>query len=174
MSHSTAMKKDQLTALRADWISHRYSVSALRPDISRISPRTYMYIFIPCDVLSLALQGAGGGLSSVAAQNNESTETGSGIMQAGLSFQVFTMTLFMASCAEYAFRYRRAQRKTGDVHPSNSVTGLGWKFKLFLYSLALATITIFIRSVYRVVELADGWDGKLIHDQTLFIILEGV
>lgn len=48
------------------------------------------------------------------------------------------------------------------------------KFRLFLVALTLSTICIFIRSVYRVVELGEGWDGALIKNQTLFIVLEGV
>jgi len=38
----------------------------------------------------------------------------------------------------------------------------------------LATICIFIRSVYRVVELSEGWRGYLIRQQWLFVGLEGV
>jgi hypothetical protein len=41
-------------------------------------------------------------------------------------------------------------------------------------SLALATLCIFIRSVYRVVELSEGWTGHLIRQQWLFVGLEGV
>jgi hypothetical protein len=40
--------------------------------------------------------------------------------------------------------------------------------------LALATLCIFIRSVYRVVELSEGWTGHLIRQQWLFVGLEGV
>ena len=47
-------------------------------------------------------------------------------------------------------------------------------FKGFLGALALATIGIFWRSVYRVAELAQGWDGALIRRQDLFIAFEGV
>jgi hypothetical protein len=38
---------------------------------SRLRPRTYALIFIPCDCISLTLQGTGGGLASSASQNNE-------------------------------------------------------------------------------------------------------
>ena len=147
------------------------SVITMGPEISRLSPKTYLLIFIPCDVVSLSLQGAGGGISSVQSQAGKTPTTGSNIMLAGLSFQVFTMTLFMTLCLEYGFRYRRAQRQTG--YSSNKRT-LGGRFKLFLAALALATICIWIRSIYRVIELAGGWDGKLLHDQTKFIVLEGV
>jgi hypothetical protein len=41
---------------------------------SRIRPKTYAWIFIPCDCISLTLQGTGGGLASAASQDNESVQ----------------------------------------------------------------------------------------------------
>lgn len=39
--------------------------------------------------------------------------------------------------------------------------------------LALATITIFVRSVFRVAELKGGFHSSLANNQVLFMILEG-
>jgi hypothetical protein len=39
--------------------------------------------------------------------------------------------------------------------------------------LGIATITIFIRSVYRVAELSNGFHGKLANQEITFMILEG-
>ncbi|KAI9814920.1 MAG: hypothetical protein M1826_002125 [Phylliscum demangeonii] len=150
-------------------------VRGLGPEISRLAPRAYMLIFIPCDVVSLSLQGAGGGISSVQSQAGKTPTSGRDIMIAGLAFQVATLALFIALCLEYLGRYRRAQRQpqpgSAAITPP---TALAPPFHLFLAMLALATVCIFIRSVYRVVELSGGWDGKLIHQQAEFIVLEGV
>lgn len=40
-------------------------------------------------------------------------------------------------------------------------------------AIAIATITIFIRCVYRVAELNEGFNGHLANDEVLFMILEG-
>ena len=40
-------------------------------------------------------------------------------------------------------------------------------------AIAIAAITIFIRCVYRVVELAGGFDGRIANMQVPFMILEG-
>lgn len=40
-------------------------------------------------------------------------------------------------------------------------------------ALAIATLTIFTRSVYRVAELAGGFDGTIANDEVLFEVLEG-
>lgn len=42
-----------------------------------------------------------------------------------------------------------------------------------LIGLAVAAIAIFVRSVYRVAELREGFQGKLAGDEVLFMILEG-
>ncbi len=142
--------------------------------ISRLSPKTYLWLFVPCDIISLTLQGAGGGISSTRSQNNEDPKLGSDIAIAGLVFQVATLTLFMALCAEYATRFFKSHGWSLAQARAQVPLVSRRSFQLFLVALFVATICIFIRSVYRVVELAGGWDGELIHDQTLFIILEGV
>lgn len=40
-------------------------------------------------------------------------------------------------------------------------------------ALAIATFTIFIRSVYRVAELSGGFSGDLANNETTFMIFEG-
>ena len=123
--------------------------------------------------MSLTLQGAGGGISSVKSQAHESPNLGSNISIAGLVFQVVTLTLFILLSAEFFWRYWQARQRSGPI-PEHQPLLNDKSFQLFLFALVLATVCIFIRCIYRVVELAGGWDGALIHDQTKFIILEGV
>jgi hypothetical protein len=71
---------------------------------SRIRPRTYSILFIGFDFFSLVLQGGGGGLAASSENNRNAEQTGINIMLAGLSFQVFSLLLFMALCAEFGWR----------------------------------------------------------------------
>jgi RTA1 like protein len=135
---------------------------------SRIRPAGYAAIFIPCDVISLILQGTGGGMASVTSQNGEDPVVGTNIMVAGLSFQVASMTFFIILALEYAWRVRRFEKDT----PRLPVSKL--KLALFVAFFSLAVICIFIRCVYRVIELSQGWEGDLIKNETIFIVLEGV
>lgn len=144
---------------------------------SRIKALSYPRFFIPCDVLSLVLQATGGGMASVAANNNESVDTGDHIMVAGLAFQVLTLAIFILTCTDFAIRTRRRPQSAASTSISdNSRTSLrsSAKFKGFLVALTLATGCIFTRSIYRVIELAQGWHGDLIANQRYFIVLEGV
>lgn len=146
------------------------------PENSRIKPLSYPRIFIPCDILSLVLQAMGGGMASAASHSNKSPDTGDHIMVTGLAFQVFTLLVFILLCADFAARTVRRMNRMGEaaLDPTHASLRRSMKFRAFLVALTLATICIFIRSVYRVVELGEGWNGALIKNQTLFVVLEGV
>jgi len=145
------------------------------PENSRIKPLSYPRIFIPCDVLSLVLQALGGGMASVASHTGKSPDTGDHIMVAGLAFQVFTLLVFQLLCLDFAVRTLMRMRKMGEaaLDPTHSMLRASLKFRLFLVALGLATVCIFIRSIYRVIELGEGWEGALIKNQNLFIGFEG-
>jgi hypothetical protein len=119
-------------------------------------------------------------------------------MLAGLSCQVASLILFTACCAEFAFRYYCSARTprspyrvgapplpprpAGTPTPPSSIrsgapltntlpqTPL---FHSFLVGLCIATLTIFIRSCFRVAELSGGFHGPLTNNQVSFMVLEG-
>ncbi|RDL41448.1 uncharacterized protein BP5553_01427 [Venustampulla echinocandica] len=137
-----------------------------------------MQIFIPCDLLSLLLQAAGGGIASSASHSGHDPTVGNNIMIAGLAFQVATLFTFMGFCIDFTIRTRKRYKSMGeqafDQNPLFIELRRSLKFKGFLAALTLATICIFWRSVYRVAELAEGWTGHLIKQQWLFVGFEGV
>ncbi|RPA97967.1 RTA1-domain-containing protein [Choiromyces venosus 120613-1] len=140
-------------------------------ETSRIPPKAYTYIFVTCDFISLCLQGAGGGIASTLSQDNKDPANGNNIMLAGLGFQVFTLVLFICLCAEYAYRVKTSTQEFDATHAKLRASR---KFRAFLIALSLSTILILIRSIYRVIEMAQGWSGALIKNQTLFFVLEGI
>lgn len=165
------------------------SVLLFGPEVSRLPPKYYAYIFISCDIISLALQGwfllcpcnkvqwltkikgAGGGLASVAAQNGTDLTVGDDFQLAGLAFQVASLTLFAALAAEYAFRVYRDQQASARA-PTIFKYNSGLMY--FLGALATSWLFIEIRCIYRVIELAGGWGSSLMKKQTDFVVLEGV
>jgi len=104
--------------------------------------------------------------------------SGDNIMVAGLSFQVFTLLIFMICSIDFATNTMRRHRKLGDEafsqHASVVAVRRSWRFKGFVVALSLATVCIFWRSVYRIAELSGGWSGPLMYKQGLFIGFEGV
>ncbi|KAF4635722.1 hypothetical protein G7Y89_g2373 [Cudoniella acicularis] len=139
--------------------------------LSRFLPRTYTFIFCTCDFVSLVLQGAGGGIASTS-NTTSGTNLGKNLMLAGLVFQVVSLVLFAICCGE--FGYRVLQNK-GNRNPKHTLVCSSTIFKAFLWGLFIASLTITIRSTYRCVELAGGFQGELFRsDEPMFMILEAV
>lgn len=141
---------------------------------SRIPPQWYPRIFITCDVISLVLQAAGGALASTA-EDTAGANLGRDVMIAGLVFQVVTMTSFILLAVDFAFRTWRRTQDLGEaaLEPRHSALRTSSRFRAFLIALAAATLLIFLRCVYRVAELSEGWHGPLMSNEPLFIALEG-
>ncbi|KAI6087173.1 RTA1-domain-containing protein [Hypoxylon rubiginosum] len=136
-------------------------VENLDPSLSRIKPKLYYVIFIVSDVFSLVLQGVGGGTST---SSNGQSRVAVDLTLVGLSFQVFSMVAFCALIADYMIRYYKAGgRALASI-----------RLRLFVTFLGLAILLILARCAYRVAELSEGYQGDLIHDEPLFIGLEGV
>lgn len=98
------------------------------------------------------------------------TQLGINIMLGGLACQVASLLIFACACAEYAFRLYR-DREDWNLDYKNLYTSR--LFKAFLLGLGAATLTIFVRSCFRVAELSGGFRGPLANNETSFMVLEG-
>ncbi|KAK4690666.1 hypothetical protein P7C71_g6176, partial [Lecanoromycetidae sp. Uapishka_2] len=112
----------------------------LGPQYARFTPKLYYWIFIPCDVLSLVLQAVGGALSSA---SSGVSPTAVDVSIAGLSFQVFTLVVFIYLALEFGASYLKGQKTQPRKTP------LGTRFKVFVGALALAIVLILIRGCLR-------------------------
>ncbi|TFK46774.1 RTA1 like protein [Heliocybe sulcata] len=161
----------------------------LGPQYSRLTPRMYTIIFCTSDVVALVLQAFGGGLASGSSES--SVKLGTRIMLAGISFQLAIISIFMLLVLEYLIRYHidhpvrapmtqatSSQDTLGSPMPiewtANGPRGLVDKrLKLMIIGMCFSTLCLFIRSIYRTIELADGWDGRIIGTQVYFNVLDG-
>ncbi|KAI2470563.1 RTA1-domain-containing protein [Annulohypoxylon bovei var. microspora] len=134
---------------------------SLDPSLSRIKPQLYYIVFVISDIFSLTLQGVGGGLTTSSSGQNQAAVD---LSLVGLSFQVFSMVVFCGLLADYMIRYFKSTRR--------AVTTM--RLKIFLVFLTVAVLLILARCGYRVAELSDGYTGGLIHNEPLFIALDGV
>ncbi|KAK5046221.1 hypothetical protein LTR84_008364 [Exophiala bonariae] len=137
--------------------------------LSALKSRTYLLIFVACDLLNLILQGMGGGICSTQ-QQPKGIQAGINIVIAGLATQVASLFIFILCCLHFANNVRRqSSKKLSDcehVRQSRS-------FRAFLFGIGLATLCIFIRSVFRIVELRQGFTGPLANSEVHFMVLEG-
>lgn len=151
----------------------------LGANYGRLTPAWYSRIFLTCDIIALVIQGTGGGIASSAADDDTKTQNlGSHVMLAGIVFQLVALTAFMFLAGEYFFRFI-TERPYRSAPNNNSVATLytrrHWTLRLKLFSAAMgfSTLTLFIRAIYRVIELANGWNGRIIGTQVYFNVLDG-
>ncbi len=132
-------------------------------DLSRFKPQLFYWIFIPFDVVCLILQAIGGALSTT---QHDGRRTGVNISMAGLILQVIVIALFMVAFSDYMIRLARSGRARTAL--------AAWRSIAFFAGLVAACVFVLTRCIYRVVELQDGYAGKLFREETPFIVLEGV
>ncbi|KUL87018.1 hypothetical protein ZTR_05693 [Talaromyces verruculosus] len=138
-------------------------------NLSRFRPRFYTIVFCTCDFISLLLQAIGGAIASIATDYS-TTQLGIHIMIGGLSFQVFSLVLFIVLCGDFAARVWRSPFQWDTTRKDVFESAI---FTYFLGGLSLATLTITIRSCFRVAELSGGFHGSLANNQATFMVLEG-
>lgn len=129
---------------------------------SPIGPRVYLLIFSTCDVISLVIQAVGGALASLAetAEPPKDTKPGTHTMVAGIVFQMASITVFAVLFVLFVVRARNSN--------------LPRKNYILLGATAFSTVMIYVRSIYRTIELSQGWRGYLITREPYFIVLDGV
>ncbi|KAF1998928.1 RTA1-domain-containing protein [Amniculicola lignicola CBS 123094] len=150
-------------------------ITAIGFENSRLKPKLYTIIFVSFDVFSLILQAAGGAMAATA-KTTKGSKNGAKIMVVGLISQIVSMVLFFAFWGDFVLRTRRA-KMSGSLKrsqpPLYDTLRKGRQFKLFQWSLFVATVLIFIRCLYRVAELWDGFSSHLANDEATFMIFEG-
>lgn len=129
---------------------------------SLLSPTAYLIIFCTCDGVSLAVQAVGGALASIAQKNGTSTGTGTNIMVTGIVFQMAAMPVFVFLLGDFL----RVVWRMGGMRK------LPRGAALVLPAMVLSVVTIYIRSIYRTVELLQGWRRYLIVHERYFIALD--
>ncbi|KAG2412267.1 hypothetical protein HFD88_009824 [Aspergillus terreus] len=139
-------------------------IQILGRESSIMSPKMYLWVFCTCDVISLVIQAIGGGLASVESNKiNGNTAPGTHIMVAGIVFQMFSITVFVVCAADHVRRVLR-------LRLWKSVDG---SFLPLFGAMVFSVLCIYVRSIYRTIELAEGWSGYLITTERYFIALDG-
>ena len=139
------------------------SINLTDREVSRFNPRFITFIFVPCDILSLVLQGVGGALSA-GAETIDETKVGVDVSKAGLIFQVITLAVFITLSTDYLLALKRSHRK--------SATSLKKPLKTMVPLLSAATMLILARCLFRIYELKDGYFAPAFRDEPTFIALE--
>ena len=152
------------------YLTLKYLVLTVGRDYSRIRAKWYTWIFIMCDLLSLVLQGTGGGIAATA-DTESGQKAGNNLMMAGIVWQVVTLFAFGALVVDYCLSASRG-RNSFTQATVNLISSRN--FKLFAGAIVVSYTVIFTRCVYRIAEMAGGWANDIMQDEAGFIVLDGV
>lgn len=134
------------------YLSLKHILLNLGPEHSKLKPRLFTWIFISCDVGSLLLQAAGGGVAAGAGNDDaDMLKAGDNIIIAGIAFQVATM----AVCGILALQFFISVARNGNglvgekTEDGNMSTVPPGRMRLVLGSTVFAYFTVLIRCIYR-------------------------
>ncbi|KAJ2914177.1 hypothetical protein MD484_g6241, partial [Candolleomyces efflorescens] len=144
---------------------------------SRLTPRYYTIIFCCSDVISLFVQGAGGGLASMASKSGKNIDLGSHVMLVGIIFQLGVIVVFCTLAAEYLIRHHKdlpLRPRVIQIEKQDQGRAIVTPtLKIMFIGMGLNILFLTIRAIYRVAELAEGWGGPIMKNELYFNVLEG-
>lgn len=100
-------------------------------------------------------------MASSAVSTNGDTAPGTNVMVVGICFQMAALTAFVLCGMDFLRRNLR--------HPT-TLHGM-W---VIIAATVFSVFFIFVRSIYRTIELLEGWTGYLIMHEWYFIGLDGI
>lgn len=155
----------------------------LGPQYCRFNPTLFAITFIIGDAASLIVQAIGGGQAS-AADTLQGANEGARVMYIGVLVQAAVMVLYCLVLAEFVVRFhldrpvkpfRVWKTQPAAAVPRGTVPQeIIRKAKIFVGAMVFSTVLIFIRSIYRTVELVEGWTGPIISNEALFCTLDAL
>ncbi|KAF9071719.1 RTA1-domain-containing protein [Rhodocollybia butyracea] len=158
--------------LAANFIILSRLIRKLGESYSRLGPRLYSRIFVSCDVFGFFVQVGGGVIASGSNTPQATVNLGSHIMLGGVSFQLSVILCYMSLAAEYFWRFTR-QRPIRHSDGQKAQRGIiDDRMRLLIYVVIFNTCCLLLRSIYRTIELADGFQGKVIQTQWLFNVFD--
>jgi len=90
--------------------------------------------------------------------------------------QPVAIAVYCALAAEFLYRFmwdrpvRRSAPVPGEIPRGTTDSRL----KRMLQAMFIMTVLIVIRTIYRVIEFVDGWDGTIISTEWIFDVFDGV
>lgn len=132
------------------------------PEVSLIPSKVSTKLFVTGDIVSFLLQAAGGGMQAVEGDEN-TRKVGRVIIIIGLVVQLvfFCTFIFVTFISEIRLYKRNTPRNPGKVQ---------WQY--IIWELYWCSAFILIRSIFRVVEFAQGWTGELQSKEYYFYVLD--
>lgn len=122
-------------------------ISRLGNMYSFLRPAVILGFFISSDVISTIVQIAGARLVGVKESRRQDPTTANNILLAGLAYRVFAMSIFVLLMSTFQLRAHLAIKEHG--------------LQVFRLSFSISTLVVYMRTIFRLIETAEGLGGKL-------------
>ncbi|KAJ5550323.1 hypothetical protein N7461_005021 [Penicillium sp. DV-2018c] len=130
---------------------------------SLIKLRWLTKIFVTGDVLSFLMQASGAGLM---VKDTTNPSTGEHIIIGGLFVQIIFFGFFIITATSFQLRITR--------RPSGRSIDLGNLWHRHLIALYVTGALILVRSIVRLVEYIQGYDGYLMKEEAFIYVFDGL
>ncbi|CAI7567842.1 unnamed protein product [Penicillium pancosmium] len=139
-------------------------------DLSMVPVKWLTTIFVTGDVIAFVMQAAGGGI--MASGTISAMTTGEHITIGGLAVQLVFFSIFIAISTIFHCRIRNNPREKAvtTMHSSRVLHMTTWE--IVMTGLYVSSILILIRSIFRLVEYAQGNDGYLISHEVFMYVFD--
>ncbi|KAJ2809555.1 hypothetical protein H4S07_003203 [Coemansia furcata] len=133
--------------------------SLARPRWFFLRPKFVNWFYFASDILSIALQGTGGGMMT----SYKRRDAGKKIVLLGLIVQLFFFACFLATTFY-----------VGSKQAYVVGTGTRSAKRKVLFTIVATTVLLYLRSIYRIVEFADGYGGKIYSAEWAFYAFDTI
>ena len=123
---------------------------------SPIPPKLVLGVFISSDAVMTVVQICGAAMIGAAESKDKDPTTGKNILMAGLAVQVFSFFIFLILLGVVLWRSR------------NALLGL----RAFIFAFVAATMLVYVRTCFRLAEVAQGVKAYLFTHEDFFACLE--
>jgi hypothetical protein len=125
-------------------------------------------LFISSDITTFLIQAIGGGISA-SANDGKAVKSGSHIFLAGLALQLVSFLVFSCIYVVFLLRVRKSKPDAWNLDGEKP-----WyrDWRTLAGALLVSCVGILIRSVYRTIELSQGFQGALATNEAFFYGLD--
>ncbi|KAJ2379368.1 hypothetical protein IW150_000222 [Coemansia sp. RSA 2607] len=140
------------------------NATSVRPKFFWLKPKFVSWFYFSSDIFSIIMQGAGGGMMTT----SKGRDAGKKIVLVGLIVQLFFFACYMATTI-YVWKRPIYQVHTGPRDKSPRAA----KNKVMIVVI-LTTVLLYLRSIYRIAEFADGYGGKIYSSEWAFYVFDTI
>ncbi|KAJ1567069.1 hypothetical protein HK405_007298 [Cladochytrium tenue] len=141
--------------------------------LAPVRPSLVAKIFVGGDVVSFIVQAAGSGLL-VGGTTTEMVNMGNWILIGGLLVQILSFSCFLALCVVFYRRASRAEPGRTQAVAAVPTSQVNPRWRALFLALMVGSACVMIRSVFRVIEFAKGFDGPIATNEIYMYIFDTI